>query len=296
MLLFASLLWSGIASAQTIITGAASGTITDPTGKVVPSAVVTLQNVATREVRTTTSSKEGHFLFALLQPGNYMISLEHPGFRRVRHPENVLLGQTTPVDIKLEIGSVSEMVEVTAQTEPLQTENGNGAMDVNAKTLENTPIPGNDLGYIIQFARGVTMNTSSAGGFGSASSSGLPATSNLYTINGNDYNDPFFNTNNSGSSNLLLGLNEVAEVAIVTNGYTGQYVRQAGVQVDVTTLSGRNSFHGDLLYEWNGSALNARDFFGAGFPTPFENNNQWGARFGGPINNKEEQGILLREF
>ena len=113
----------------------------------------------------------------------------------------------------------------------------------------------------------------------------MPATANLFTINGNDYNDPFLNLNNSGASNLLLGSNEVQEVAVVSNGYTGQYGRQAGAQVDYTTKSGGNAFHGDAVYYWNGSALNANDFFlnAGGQPRPFENNNQWAASLGGPI-------------
>jgi len=132
---------------------------------------------------------------------------------------------------------------------------------------------------------GVTMNTSNGGGYGNFTAFGLPATANLFTINGNDYNDPFLNLNNSGASNLLLGSNEIQEVAVVSNGYTGQYGRQAGAQVDYTTKSGTPSFHGDAVYYWNGSTLNANDFFlnQAGEARPFENNNQWAASLGGPI-------------
>ncbi len=141
------------------------------------------------------------------------------------------------------------------------------------------------MSYIAQISPGVTMNTSNGGGYGNFTAFGLPATANLFTINGNDYNDPFLNLNNSGASNLLLGSNEVQEVAVVSNGYTGQYGRQAGAQVDYTTKSGSNAFHGDAVYYWNGSALNANDFFlnAGGSPRPFENNNQWAASFGGPI-------------
>src|SRR5258708_7409599 len=129
------------------------------------------------------------------------------------------------------------------------------------------------------------MNTSTGGGFGNLPAFGLPAKANLFTINGNDYNDPFLNLNNSGASNLLLGSNEVQEVAVVSNGYTGQYGRQAGAQVDYTTKSGGNAFHGDAVYYWNGSALNANDPFlnAGGQPRPFENNNQWAVSLGGPI-------------
>src|SRR5262249_54292384 len=104
-------------------------------------------------------------------------------------------------------------------------------------------------------------------------------------IDGNDYNDPFLNLNNSGSSNLLLGGNAIQEVAVVSNGYTVQYGRQAGAQVDYTTKSGSNDFHGNMVYDWTGRALNANNALNklGGGTRPFMNNNQWAASFGGPI-------------
>ena len=71
----------------------------------------------------------------------------------------------------------------------------------------------------------------------------------------------FLNLNNSGSSNLLLGQNEVQEVAVVSNGYTAQYGRQAGVQVDYSTKSGSNAFHGNAAFFYNSSGFNANDWF-----------------------------------
>ncbi len=129
------------------------------------------------------------------------------------------------------------------------------------------------------------MNNSTGGGYGNFSAFGLPGTANLFTVNGNDYNDAFLNLNNSGASNLLLGGNELQEVAVVSNGYTGQYGRQAGAQVDYTTKSGGNSFHGDAVYNWTGRELTANDPVNKAFgqTRPFENNNQWAASIGGPI-------------
>ena len=138
-----------------------------------------------------------------------------------------------------------------------------------------------------QSAPGIIMNSSTGGGYGNFSAFGLPGTSNLFTVNGNDYNDAFLNLNNSGSSNLLLGGNELQEVAVVSNGYTGQYGRQAGAQIDYSTKSGSNAFHGDAVYNWTGRALTANDPLNKARlrrqPRPFENNNQWAASLGGPI-------------
>ena len=82
------------------------------------------------------------------------------------------------------------------------------------------------------------MNTGQ--GYGNFSSYGLPSTSNLFVVNGENDMDPYLNLANSGATNLLLGTNEVQEVAVVSNGYTGQYGRQAGAQVDYVTKTGTN--------------------------------------------------------
>src|ERR1700756_204040 len=272
-------------NAQSIVTGAINGTVTDASGAIVEGANVTVVSEATQESRTTVTGPGGTFQFSLLKPGRYSITVEKPGFHKLTQKSDVLLGQTTTLNIKLEVGETSQSVEISENAPLLQTEDGNITSNVDLRTLQNIPNPGGDLSYIAQISPGVTMNTSNGGGYGNFTAFGLPATANLFTINGNDYNDPFLNLNNSGASNLLLGSNEVQEVAVVSNGYTGQYGRQAGAQVDYTTKSGGNAFHGDAVYYWNGSALNANDTFlnAGGQPRPFENNNQWAASLGGPI-------------
>src|SRR5260370_35265610 len=93
--------------------------------------------------------------------------------------------------------------------------------------------------HVVQGAGGPV---STGGGFGNLTANGVPGTSDLYTVNGNAYNDPYLKLNNSGASNLLLGVNELQEIAVVTNGYTGEYGRAAGPNVNHTTKSGSNQF------------------------------------------------------
>src|SRR5947209_16511619 len=113
----------------------------------------------------------------------------------------------------------------------------------------------------------------------------MQSNSNLFTVNGNDENDPYLNLNNSGATNLLLGKNEVQEVSVVSNGYTGQYGRMAGAQVDYATTSGTNSWHGNAQYFFTSGSMNSNAWFNvqSGTPLPQENNNQWAAAIGGPI-------------
>lgn len=272
--------------AQTIVTGAVGGAVTDPTGAAVADAVVALKNAATGEEVDQKTSSTGAYLFPLLKPGSYTVGASHTGFKLTVLPVLVQLGQTTTANIQLVIGSASATVEVTAEVAPLiQTEDANISTVFNSTQFQQIPNPGNDITYVVQTAPGVVMNNSTVGGYGNFSAFGLPADANLFTVNGNDYNDPFLNLNNSGASNLLLGGNDIQEAVVVVNGYTGQYGRQAGAQVDYTTMSGSNQWHGRMNYDWTGRALNANDPINklSGGARPFENNNEWAAGLGGPI-------------
>lgn len=271
--------------AQSIITGGISGNVADPSGAVIMGASVSLTNIATAETQTATTNSSGAYVFPLLKPGSYTVRVEQKGFRASTQNVQVPLGQTAAANFKLELGAENTTIEVTTTGELLQTETANIVTTINTRDVEKVPNGGGDLTAIANLAPGVQMNTTAGFGYGNFSAFGLPGTANLFTINGNDYNDPFLNLNNSGSSNLLLGSSEIQEVAVVVNGYTGQYGRQAGAQIDYVTKSGANAFHGDAIYNWTGRALAANDFFlnRSGSPRPFSNNNIWSADFGGPI-------------
>ena len=280
------------ASAQSIVTGGISGIVTDPAGAVITGAALTLRSVGTGETYTGTTSGAGDYTFALLKPGDYTLNVAKDGFKTVSQAVSVKLGTTVSVNVAMELGASTQTIEVSGESgAQLQTENANISTTFETKQIQEIPNPGGDVTYIAQTAPGVTMNSSTLGGYGNFSTFGLPGTANLFTINGNDYNDPFLNLNNSGSSNLLLGGNELQQVSVINNAYTGQYGRQAGSQVDYSTKSGTNSFHGNAIYNWTGRYLNANDPLnkatspasGPINPRPFENNNQWAASLGGPV-------------
>ncbi len=286
-----ALLLPFMAAAQSVVTGGITGSVSDQSGAVIVGAKVTLTSATTGEAQAVTSSASGVYGFSLLKPGRYTLTITQQGFKTSVTGVDVVLGQIVAVNVKLETGSVSTTVEVTTQAAQLQTEDANITTTFDARQMTETPNPGGDVTYIANSAPGIVANNSTVGGYGNFSAFGLPADANLFTVNGNDYNDPFLNLNNTGASNLLLGGNEMQEVAIVANGYTGQYGRQAGAQVDYSTKSGGNSYHGDLVYYWTGRELTANDPFNklgeraSGQPNtrPFANNNQWAAAFGGPI-------------
>ncbi len=269
--------------AQSLVSGDLTGTVTDPSGAVVPNAQVTAKNAATGATRTTTSNASGAYRFALLPPGTYSVAATAEGFSKAEIGVNVNVGQAAIGDIKMPVGTSTQTVEVSSSSPLVQAENADLSTNFNQTMIDNSPNGGNDLTAIAQSAPGVTMNTGQ--GFGNFSSYGLPSTSNVFIVNGENSMDPFLNLNASGASNLLLGKNDVEEATVINNAYSGQYGQQAGAQVSYVTKSGGNQFHGNAEYWWTGWAMDANDWFNnlSGTPRPFANNNEWAASIGGPI-------------
>jgi len=270
-------------AAQTNNTGDVAGVVTDQSSAVVPDAKVTLKDNQKGGTQDSKTNKDGAYRFSLLSPGTYTISATAPGFSTESRIVEVTVGQIANLNFQLAVGTSSTTVTVTESAPLLQTENGNVATTLSNLQIQNVPNPGNDLSYIAQTAPGVVMNTQA--GYGNFSANGMPGNSNLFTINGMDDNDPFLNLNNSGSTNLLLGQNEVQEATVVSNGYSGQFGTLAGANITYITKSGSNDLHGRAIYYWNGSALNAESYLtkAAGNAKPFSNANQWGGDMGGAI-------------
>jgi hypothetical protein len=276
-------LYSVRVSAQTQTTGAITGVIIDPSNAVVPNARVALKDNdrgTTQETHTTTT---GVYRFYLLAPGNYTVTVSASGFASVEQTTDVAVGQLVTVNAKLELSHGKQMLVVIEAATKLQTDNPSLSDTITAVQISELPNPGNDMSYIAQTAAGSVMNTQS--GYGNFSSYGLPATSNLFTLDGMDDNDPFLNLNNSGATNLMLGQNEIAETSVQASSYTGEYGTLAGANVNFVTKGGTNQFHGNVNYEWNGRAMNSNDWFNnqLGVSKPFSNANQYGATLGGPI-------------
>src|SRR5271156_1654406 len=208
-------------SAQTQTTGDITGVVTDQSGGIVPQAHVTLKDNTKGSTQDTQSSKEGVYRFYLLAPGSYTVSVSAPSFQSISRQVDVNIGQIATIDVQLSVASSNTVVTVTEAAPLVQTENGNVATTMSEQQVSQVPNPGNDLSYMVQTAPGVIMNTS--GGFGNFAAFGIGATSNLFTIDGMDDNDPFLSVNNSGATNLLLGANEIQEASIVSNGYSGEY-------------------------------------------------------------------------
>ncbi len=289
---FVALGTSSAAYGQTATSGALSGSVTDGTGAVVPNATVVLVDTATDATQTEKTNGEGHYTFANLKPGTYKVSATAESLKSDTNQVTVLVGTTVPAEIRVTPTGNKEVVEVSSTAAPLvDTENIALATTFAEQQIQDLPTPGGDVTTVAFTAPGVIVNAGGGGIGGNFSSNGLPGISNLFVLNGFDNQDPFLNLNNSGSSNLTLGQGELQEATVIQNAYNSQYGRAAGAEIQYTTKSGGNSFHGEADYNYNGSLLNANGWFnkneelagGQANIAPHAVSNEWAANAGGPI-------------
>jgi len=293
--LLAACLFPAEAPGQGETTSAIVGQVRDSTDAAVAGATVTITNHENGLKRIAQTDAAGRFNFPQLKPGNYSVRVESRGFAP-RQDESVIagLGQKQTVDFTLKIARSDEVVEINSETPLINPENANISTTLNATALEDLPNPGGDLTYPLQFAPGALINTAGSGndfvggsnGYGNVEFNGLPALSNGYIVDGLETNDPLTNLNSGLSTNLVLGLNSISEVTVNTLSYSVDQGRYGASQVNYVTKSGTNLFHGNLYELWNGSLLNAADYFTnatSGNHKPRSTVNHFGGSVGGPI-------------
>src|SRR6202140_3229757 len=283
------------ALAQGETTSAIVGQVRDTTNAVVPGATVAIANLETGLKRSAKTDDAGRFNFPQLKPGTYSVKAEAQGFEPLQNDDVVSgLGQKQTVNFTLKVARSNETVEVNSEAPLLSPEDANTSTTLNAPALENLPNPGGDLTYPVQFAPGALINTAGSGndfvggtnGYGNVEFNGLPALSNGYIVDGLETNDPLTNLNSGLSTNLVLGLNSISEVTVNTLSYAVDQGRYGASQVNFVPKSGTNQFHGNLYELWNGSLLNAADYFTNATPgnhKPGATVNHFGGSLGGPI-------------
>jgi hypothetical protein len=264
-------------------------------GPLFPGATVTITNRDTGSRRGARTDDAGRFNFPQLKPGGYSVRVEARGFEP-QQADSVFsrLGQKQTVNFILRVAHPNETVEVSSEAPILNPSNANTSTTLDAPSLESLPNPGGDLTYPLQFAPGALINTAGSSndfvggtnGYGNVEFNGLPALSNGYIVDGLETNDPLTNINSGLSTNLVLGLNSISEVTVNTLSYSVDQGRYGASQVNYVTKSGTNQFHGNLYELWNGSILNAADYFTNATPgnhKPRSNVNHFGGSLGGPI-------------
>ena len=281
--------------AQGETTSAVMGTVADPSGGAIAGATVTIVGTETGEKRSAKTDGGGRFNFPQLKPGSYSVRCEAEGFEpQINASVSAGLGQKQTVHLVLKLATAKGEVTVTGAAPLVNPENPNTATTLNAVAMANLPNPGGDMTYPLQFAAGALINTAGSGndfvggtnGYGNVQFNGLPSLANGYIVDGLETNDPLTNLNSGLSTNLVLGLNSIAEVTVNTLSYAVDQGRYGASQINYITKSGTNQFHGNLYELWNGSRFNAADFFTNSTPggrKPRSTLNHFGGSLGGPI-------------
>jgi hypothetical protein len=282
-------------AAQGETTSAIVGAVADPSGAAVANATVTIVSAETGWKLSAKTDGAGRFSFPQLKPGTYTVNARAEGFDS-QTSESVFsgLGQKQTVNFVLQLAAAMTEVTVTGEPPLVSSENPNTATTFSAPALESLPNPGGDMTYPLQFTAGALINTAGSGndfvggtnGYGNVQFNGLPSLANGYIVDGLETNDPLTNLNSGLSTNLVLGLNSIAEVTVNTLSYAVDQGRYGASQVNYVTKSGTNQFHGNLYELWNGSKFNAADFFTDSTPgnhKPRSTVNHFGGSLGGPV-------------
>jgi hypothetical protein len=260
------------------------GTVSDRDDNVIASSPVVAKSELTGQVRSTATDDEGRFTIAALPPGLYTLFVQVPGFKTFEQKALKLnVGQTTEVQIKLEVGELAETVEVNSQETVTPVATDSRLSDTfSRKQIANLPLPQRDVFLLPKLSAGATF-------IPGAASSTKVSNSPVVTVNGNRYRgnnyvlDGVVNTNpnNTGEPALVPSIESVEEAQVQTSNFSSEYGRGNGAVINLQTKSGSNQFHGRVWEYHRNAALNARNFF-AKERAP-QVSNQFGGNIGGPV-------------
>lgn len=269
--------------------GSIVGTVTDPSGAAVPNTEVVLTNLGTNTKRTATTNSDGLYQFVNLPPSRYSVEITKTGFTKVlRSPITVQTETTTTINIALQVGDVSQTVEVTAQTPLLQTETSSLGQVVDQRKTNELPLNGRNPLNLVALVPSVVPqggsmtnpNGQNPFAWGNYQIGGGMANQSMVWLDGSPVNGSYINI-----TALIPTQDSLQEFKVATNNLSPEYGRFAGGVVNFTTKSGTNELHGAAWEYLRNKQLNSNTFFNnaAGTPRPAFTQNQFGFNLGGPV-------------
>jgi hypothetical protein len=280
------------AKAQSTTDGAIGGTVTDPSGAVVPNATVSSRNLGTASSSSGITDSSGRYLLAHLQPGLYSLEISGSGFGVFKATNiTVEVGRVTTIDAALNVKALVETIVTVAELPVITTDRADFTTNINTTTIDNLPINGRRWSTFALSTPGAVPD----GGFGLVSFRGISGLLNNNTVDGADNNQAFF-SEERGRTRISYSTSEAAiqEFQINTSNYSAEYGRSAGGVVNAVTKSGTNQLHGQAFWYYRDSDLGAINPFsfqkvvanGATTLVPFlppDKRHQFGGGIGGPI-------------
>jgi protocatechuate 3,4-dioxygenase beta subunit len=241
------------------------GVVTDPSGAAVPNAQVTLTNTATNTVRTAVTGSDGAYAFTEVQPGTYTLTVEAQGFRKYER-RNLVLQVSLPatVNVRLEIGAVSQVVSVTAEAPLLNRTDASLGQTMGSLEIQELPLEARNVPQLLSLQPGVVYTSDRAdidvnNDTRSGAVNGERSDQSNITLDGVSVNDEF--NRYAFTSVLPITVDSVQEFRVTTSNYDASQGRSAGGQIALVTKGGTNQFHGSLYEVNRNTATVANDFF-----------------------------------
>ena len=272
-------------------TGTILGSVIDPSGAPISGCRITVRDLQTGVVKETKTDAAGNYVVSYLLPSRYEVAAEAPNFRRSVEPEVILnVDQKAEVTLRLQVGAVSETVEVTAAAPLLQTQSVEQGQVIGEKQMQELPLNVRDFGQLATLQTGTVLGTGGLGNSygpdnpqatgGAVNVDGLGQDANNWQLDGVSNNEAFFSIISVSPS-----LDAIQEFKVTSNNYSAEFGRAGGANVQVQIKSGTNQFHGGAFEFLRNDKLDANTFFNNQSDVaklPYHQN-QFGAFLGGPI-------------
>src|SRR5579862_4684412 len=265
----------------TTAAGTIQGTITDPSGAVIPSATVTITNQQTGASAKTTTNASGYYTSGPLIPGTYVIAVNHPGFAAVKATATVQIGNVTNGDLHLAVGSTTQVLEVQASDVRVDTQQSEVQGVLTTQQIENLPINGRNFLDLAQLEPGVQLQDGqdfdpTKAGYTSVSFNGIYGRNARLSLDGQDISDETV-----GTTTLNVTQGSIEEFQVGRSDLDLSNEITSSGSVIVSTKSGTNNFHGMAFYNFRDERAGFANGPG-GTANPFQRN-QFGGNFGGPF-------------
>jgi hypothetical protein len=267
--------------------GSIVGTVTDPSGAAIASATVTATQVGTNFSRVAVSNPDGSFVLSSLSPANYTLSTEAKGFRMEKQTVTLLADQSLTVNVKMQLGVASQVVEVSSDTLQVDTSTSTLNQVLETQRISELPLNGRNAATLTLLVAGAVNSPNGGADQGATktfpgavtfSANGARQNSISYQLDGGNYVDEYTNVNQPFPFPDAL-----QEFSVQTSNFSAEYGENAGGVVNVITKSGSNSFHGDAFEFVRNPTFNAQNYFATPATPDRIKRNQFGGTLGGPI-------------
>lgn len=259
-----------------------AGTVKDKTGAVIAGVSVTATNEATNVANTVQTNADGAYAFLSLPVGTYDVEAKQPGFTNYKQTGITLnINDHITVDIALEVGAVTQTVEVSATAAHVDTSSATLGNVINGQTIEDQPLINRSYIDLMGLQAGVNVSTGSGSVSGQLSAGNVSVSGSRTDANGFSVNGGTVEEGEGNGTSIIPNADSIAEFKIITNSAAAEYGHYSGGAISVVTKSGTNSFHGDGFEFFRNQNFNAVGYYKQ--PNPTYSQNQFGGTIGGPI-------------